>query len=395
MVEWTKAIFGEKIAFYTSWFYLIANIFYYPTLLTFSGISLAYVINPDLASSKLFISSYVIVLFWVGTVINIKGVEFLAIFAKYGGFLGNILPIIAIIILALISVFLIHRPVPTSYAFSNWFHDFTSSNLLFLATLTFAMSGGELTSAFASDMPNPKKDFAKATLISALLISVCYILGTIALTLVLNPHDIGAASGPLQLIYKVTSILGAEWITKVICILIAVSTSIGAALWMVGTIKMFTEGNDKKFIPKTLRKENKNGIPSNALIIQSVVVTVIVLLTSLMKTVENLYTVLVMMATITLFIVYLVVLLAYFKLKFKMQKDNKFTGIYEVPGKKAGAFTAFFLATIATVVTIIIPIFSPGNNNVIIYELEIIGGPILFWIIAWLLIRKAERAVAD
>lgn len=45
------------------------------------------------------------------------------------------------------------------------------------------MSGGEITSPFVTDLKNPRKDFARATLISAVIITVCYIIGTLALAL--------------------------------------------------------------------------------------------------------------------------------------------------------------------------------------------------------------------
>ena len=391
LVDWTKEVFGEKTAFVTSWFYLICNIFYYPTILTFSAVCVAYVINPELAQNKVFITSFVIVFFWVGTLINLKGVGFIAFFGKIGGLIGNITPIVVIVILAVITIFILKKPSQISFAPTNFIPELNSDNLLFIATLTFAMSGGEICTPFVKNMKNPKKDFAKATMLSALIITVFYIIGTLAVAMVVDPAELGAASGAIQVIEIASRNINLVWIASVVAVLIALSSIFGCAIWMVGTIKMFTMGNDEKFIPKWMRKENKNNIPANAVIAQALFVSLIVLATSFMKSVENIYMVLIMMATIPMFIVYFIILLAYLKLKFKMQTVTKFIGDYVAPGKKIGAFIFWIVASFTTLVTILIPLVSPGDNNVYIYEAEVIGGPIIFFIIALLMIRKVRK----
>jgi len=391
LVDWTREVFGERTAFITSWFYLICNIFYYPTVLTYAAICLAYVINPELANNKVFITTCVIASFWIATFINIRSVSFLAFFGKVGGLIGNIIPIIVIVILAAITIFILQKPMEISFAPRNFIPEFNSTNLIFLATMTFAMSGGEICTPFVKNMKNPKKDFAKATLLSALVITICYIVGTLALAVVIDPKDLGAAAGPIQVIAKASSYIHMEWIASVIAIFIVISCIASTAIWMVGTIKMFTQGNDDKFVPKWMRKENKHEIPVLAIIAQAVFVSLIVLVTSFMKSVENIYMVLVMMATVPMFIVYLIILLAYLKLKFKMQTVTQFIGQYVAPGKKFGAFIFWIVASFTTLVTIILPILSPGSNNIYIYETEIICGPLIFFIIALLMIAKVKR----
>lgn len=391
IVDWIRQVFGEEQAFYTSWFCLITNIFYYPTLLTFAAISIAYIFYPSLASSKIYVSSFVIIFFWISTLLNVKGVTVIALIAKLIGLLGNLLPIFTIVILAGVSAFILDKPIPTSFSFGSWIPHFNMENLLFLVTLAYAMSGGEITSAFVTDLKDPKKEFPKATLISAALISVCYIMGTIALTLLVSPEDIGAASGIFTVLFKATGNIGMQWIASVICFLVGITAIAGCIIWAAGTIKMFTEGNDPKYVAKFFRRENKYNVPANALYAQAIIVTVIVALTSLMKSVENIYMVLVVMATVTQFLIYLMVLFAYLKLKFVLQKKGKMIGIFEIPGKNIGAFSAFFVATLATIITLLIPIFSPGNNPILIYELEVIGGPVLFVFIAWLIIKRANN----
>ncbi|HJO94514.1 MAG TPA: APC family permease [Victivallales bacterium] len=391
-VDWVKEILGEETAFCSAWFYFVANLFYYPTILTFAAVCIAYPINPELAQNKVFITIFVIVFVWVGTLINIRGVNVLAIFAKFGGIIGNIIPIIVLIILAFITVFIYNHPIPTNFSFEHWIPNLNTGNLLFLCTLTFAMAGGEITSPFAANMRNPKRDFATATLISALLVSICYIIGTVALTLVLKPADIGAANGIIAVVEKASRNIDMVWLASVVAVLITIAGISGTALWMAGSIRMFVKGNDEKYVPAFMRKNNKNDIASNALILQALIVTFIFLLTACMSSVESIYIILILMTTIQLFIVYVIIIAAYYKLKFKMQKGDKFRGLFESPGKKTGAFIICFVAMVSTVATILIPIFSvPADTNILVYEIEIIGGPIVFLILALWIIRNAKK----
>ena len=71
----------------------------------------------------------------------------------------------------------------------------------------------------------------------------------------------------------------------------------------------------------------------------------------------------------------------------------KFTGktklAFEVPGGKTGAIIAFLLALTTCVASIIIPIISiPPGANVLIYELEVVGIPILLIFLGFLLYRR-------
>ncbi|MCX5774333.1 MAG: APC family permease [Fusobacteria bacterium] len=389
ITDWIKGVMGEKTAFFASWFYLISNIFYYPALLTFAGIAFSFSFNPNLGGNKLYIAIFVIVLFWLGTFIAIQGVKATAWLAKIGGLFGNILPIVIILILAGISVFVLKRPIPTNFSMPAWIPHFNTQNLIFLSTLSFAMSGVEISSAFVKDMENPKKNYPKAIFISAFIIAGAYILGTVALNLVISPAKIGADNGILQLIYIVTQSMHASWIGTLVCYLIFFSCFTGVVVWIVGAIRMFTEGNDVKFIPKFLKEENKNGVPGKALIVQAIIITIIMIITTIMPSVQSIYMALVLMSTMFMFTTYFILLIAFIKMK--VQSKQTFSDdIFEIPGKKTGALIATCVALVSVIVTIVIPIISPTGNT-IAYESQIIGGPVLIAIIGWLICHFKAR----
>ena len=390
MIDWIKEILGEKAAFYSSWLYYVSWYFYYPSLLTFGAIALAYALNPALANNKTYITVYVIIAYWLATLICLQGAKTTSKFAKFGGFFGNILPIFVVLIIAGISVFLLRKPIPTDYSLVNWIPRFNNSNIMFLSTLTLAMGGAELTSSLAINMKNPKKDYPKAIFFSGLFVCLAYILGTVSLTFVLAPDQIGAASGILSIISIVTKEMGTAFIGSIICLLTCLAGIVSCVVVILATVKMFIEGNGKNLLPKFLVKENKKEVPVNLVILQAIIITVIMILSSTMSSVELIYSILVLMATILMFIPYLFLIVAYIKMKFNKQR-NKYHTTYRVPGKKIGAAITTIVLTFTTLATILIPILSPPGESKIIYELELIGGPILFFAVGMILYRRSKR----
>jgi len=390
ITDWIKEILGDKIAFFASWFYFINNLFYYPALLSFAGVALAYAFFPSLAENKTYIALFVIICFWIGTAINLCGVKFSAIIAKIGALFGNILPICIVFILGFISVVFLKRPIPTDFSPHDFIPHFTSKNLLFLTTLTFAMSGVELTSAFVNQVENAKKNYPKSIFISAFLITVAYILGTLALTMVIAPSHISAASGIFMLIAMVTSASNITFIGSLICVLICLGAVACAIIWSIAAIKIFTDGNDEKFIPKFLKKQNKNNVPGNALITQATIITCLMCLMTIIPSVEMIYRTLIVMSAMMMSVTYLTLLIAYIKMKMNAQNYATIPDRFEVPGKKVGGYLVAIVAICSTSITLFIPIFSPVGN-IYLYEAEIIGGPIVFGIIGWIMFKIMQK----
>lgn len=390
---WVKEAFGEKPAFITSWYYWVNNLFYYPSLLTFIAVTLSFVINPALKDNKIYVCAVILIIFWSVTLINCKGLSIGKWLSNTGGLFGTILPGIIIMILGFASVFIWKRPIPTNYSLSNWVpHISGISNISMMSSLMFAMVGIEMTPILAGETHNPQKTFPRAIFISAIFVAGIYILGTVAVTMIISPDKIGQASGILDAIKLLAGELNIPWLTTFVALLLVVGTFGGVSVWIVGPIKLLFESTKKGVLPESFTKLNENDMPQNAMIIQACIVTAIVLLTSFLPSVNTIYSVLVLMTTMGSFIPYVFMFTAFIKLR-KTQPDKHRP--YKVPGGKTFAYIITVLAMIAVAVGLFLPLVPSSDlkttADVVIYELEIICGPLLFGLVGLLFYTNYEK----
>ena len=379
ITDWVKAELGEKAAFMASWFYFVTQLFYLPTLLTFTGVCIGYAIDPKLASNKLFITSFVIIIFWVMLFLSTKSLEVFKKTSEINCFLGTILPIILLILAAVVSVFFLKNKIPTDFSPSQWIPKFNYGNLLFLVGVGTALAGAELSAPFVSKMKNPQKEFPIAILLATVLIILGYIVGTLAIVLVVSPDNFTTSNGIFEVLLIVFTQVHMKFLAILIFVLIAFGNLGGMMIWLVSPTKMLIDGNNPKIFPKFFIKKSPDGLPVNAMLVQGIFITAIVILGNLLSTVDKIYDTLVMASSVLLFVTYVMLLIAYIKMKFT--KKHKL--IFEMPGGKIGAVIAFLLAFIMCLVAIAIPIISVPASNVFIYELEVIGIPILLGILGY------------
>lgn len=401
---WVREAFGEKPAFITSWFYWINNLFYYPSLLTFIAVTIAFLIDPiliknnylanteSLADSKFYVCGLTVVFFWLLTLVNCKGLRVGKWLANVSGLFGTILPGLTIILLGIASVFVFKRPVPTDYSLSQLLPSLSSyTNISFLSTLMFAMAGIELTPILAGDTENPEKIFPRATVISAIIISVIYIIGTVSMTMIISPDKIGSASGIMDAMKLLSAELNFPYLLYAMALMITLGNFGGVSVWIIGPIKMLFESTRQGVFPDFFVKTNEDGMPQNAMIVQAFLITLIVILTSFLPSVETIYEVLILMTTITYFIPYILLFAAFMKLRKSFPDTPR---PYKIPGGNIVAWLITAVGLFSVTLAIVLP-FVPSKNlitsqAILIYELEVGGGPLFFGLIGYLIYRHYE-----
>ena len=391
---WVKQAYGDKWGFMASWFYWVNNFFFYPALLAFIAVTAVFLINPALANNKLVICSIIIACLWFVTLLNLRSMQVMKWVADLGGLFGVILPGIVLVALAMVVVFIWHQPIPTDYSWSHWWpHLGKGSNIVFLSTLMFAMAGMEITPTLAGEVKNPQKTFPRALFISALLIVGLYITGTVAITWLITPDKIDAASGIMEALAVITSDLHLPWLLMAVTIMIIIGSLGAMSMWVVTPLKMLLESTKMGVLPHSLTKLNKHDMPSRAMLVQAVVITGIILITALMPSVNALYETLVLMATITYFIPYVFMFSAFFRLRAKYPHKHR---PYHIPGGKWLAWLVGMLGFLSVLLAIVLPfITAPADlktiNAILLYKIEIAAGPILFFLIGYLIYTIYEQ----
>jgi len=393
---WVKQAYGEKPAFYVSWFYWANSFFYCPSLLTFIVVTLVFAFKPQLATNKFFVCSAVLVLLWLVTFINVRGLNAVKKLANLGGSFGTLMPILVIIALGCGSVLIWHHPVPTDYSLASWLPNLTSkSNIALLSALMFAMAGIELTPILAGETENPRKTFSRALYISATLIVAAYIISTVAVTMVISPAKIGAASGIMDAINLMAKDLNIPFLVAIIALSISVGSFGGVSVWVVAPIKMFFESTKQGVLPVSFMKLNKNDMPSRAIIFQAIIVSLVVVGTSFLPSVNVFYITLVLMTTTLYFFPYLVMCAAFLKLRKTYAHVPR---PYRLPGGKIFAWIVTSVAFISVSIAIVLPFIVPPQeiktaHDILMYRTEIALGPITFFIIGYLVYAIYENRI--
>jgi hypothetical protein len=101
--RWVTEGFSPNMGFVAAWHQYAMTIFYYPTLLSFVASTLAYVINPAWASSGVWTAVVIISVYWLGTLLALRGgIGVVAKLASSGVLIGTLIPGALLVILGII-----------------------------------------------------------------------------------------------------------------------------------------------------------------------------------------------------------------------------------------------------------------------------------------------------
>ena len=163
--RWVGEAMGARTGFLAIWLQWIESTIWYPTVLTFGAVSIAFIgMHPTadmaLASNKMYTLIVVLVIYWAATFIALKGLGWVGKVAKIGGLVGTIIPAGLLIVLGIIYLSTGgHNNMDMSQGF---FPDLTKFDNLVLASGIFLFYAGmEMMGIHVMDVKNPSKNISK------------------------------------------------------------------------------------------------------------------------------------------------------------------------------------------------------------------------------------------
>ena len=107
--RWVGEAFGARTGFLAIWLQWIESTIWYPTVLTFGAVSIAFIGMNDasdavLASNKVFTLVTVLAIYWLATFIAMKGIGWVGKISKWGGLIGTIIPAGLLIVLGILYI---------------------------------------------------------------------------------------------------------------------------------------------------------------------------------------------------------------------------------------------------------------------------------------------------
>lgn len=375
---WVKTALGPRLGFLAIWLEWIENVIWYPTILSFIVTTFAYIFDPNLANSKIYVMGAILITFWVVTFINFFGMRVSGWISSITALLGTIIPIVLIIFMGGAWVVMGH-PVQIAFSWQALWPDLTSINqLVLLSGVLLGLAGMEMSAVHAKDVGNPQREYPRGIFLSALLILVFSILGALAIAAIVPNEKIQLASGGMEAFSYLFKAFHMPWAMP----FIAGVTTFGAlgmmSTWIVGPSRGLYATAEHGDLPPLFHKTNKHGMPVNILITQALIVTALSLVFLFMPSVNSSYWILVALASLLYMIMYILMLISAIVLRYKHPNVHR---VYKVPGGKVGIWLIALLGIIGSGFGVVISFFPPSHidtGSLIIMEAFLIGATLIF-----------------
>lgn len=321
--RWVGEAFGKRMGFLAIWLQWVESTIWYPTVLTFGAVSLAFIGSNDtqdmlLASNKLYTLVVVLVIYWVATYISLKGLGWVSKVAKIGGLVGTIIPAFLLMVLAV--MYLMSGGVSQMDFGGSFFPDITKLDNLVLASGIFLFYAGmEMTGIHVKDMNNPAKEYPKAVFMGAIITVLIFVLGTFSLGIIIPQKDINLTQSLLVGFDNYFKYIHASWLSPIIAIALAFGVLAGVLTWVSGPSKGIFAVGKAGYLPPFMQKTNKLGVQKNILLIQGGAVTILSLLFVVMPSVQSFYQILSQLTVLLYLIMYLMMFAAAIYLRYSMK----------------------------------------------------------------------------
>ena len=321
--RWVGEAFGARTGFLAIWLQWIESTIWYPTVLTFGAVSLAFIGFNDsadavLASNKAFTLIVVLAIYWIATFISMKGLGWVGKISRIGGMVGTIIPAALLIVLGIIYICTGgHNYMDMSQGF---FPDLTKMDNLVLASSIFLFYAGmEMMGVHVMDVNNPSKNYPKAIIIGSLATVCIFVLGTFALGFIIPAKDINLTQSLLIGFDNYFRHFHISWAGPVIAVALMFGVLASVLTWVSGPSKGIFSVGKAGYLPPFFQKTNSQGVQSNILLVQGGIVTLLALLFVVMPSVQSFYQILSQLTILLYLIMYMLMFAAAIRLRYKMK----------------------------------------------------------------------------
>lgn len=325
--RWVGEAYGPRMGFLAIWLQWIESTIWYPTVLTFGAVSIAFIGTNDahdatLASNKIFTLVVVLAIYWVATFIAMRGLSWVGKISKWGGMIGTIIPAGLLIVLGIIYIASGgHNNMDMSQGF---FPDLKKLDNLVLASSIFLFYAGmEMMGVHVMDVNNPSRNYPKAIIIGSIITVLIFILGTFSLGFIIPAKDISLTQSLLIGFDNYFRHFHISWAGPIIAIALMFGVLAGVLTWVAGPSKgIFTVGK-AGYLPPFFQRANKQGVQRNILLVQGVIVTLLALLFVVMPSVQSFYQILSQLTVLLYLIMYMLMFAAAITLRYKMKSTPR------------------------------------------------------------------------
>jgi glutamate:GABA antiporter len=368
---WAREGFGDFAGFIAAWTYWMSNLPYFSAILYFAAGSALFAAGPQgakLANESGYFMTFSLVALGGITALNIRGVKPTK-WLNNAGAVGMALPILVLLILGLISW--MRSGSATHFTFAAMVPHASMKNAIFWSTIFFAFGGVECASFMGGEIRNTRRTVPRALVFASVLITMGYILGTIAMLIAMPSEQIGGLGGFMTAIARMCQNFQVSWMVVAIALMVTLSCLGAACAYLAACSRLpFVAGIDN-YLPAAFgRVHPKWNTPYIAVFFYGLAGMLFAFLGQAATTVKGAYDVLVSMSVITYFIPYLFL----FASMIRVQSEPAGQDVIRVPGGKRVAIPLAVLGLITTSITICLSVLpSDDEPNKRLAVVKIVG----------------------
>ena len=386
--NWVSEGISPPMGLLAIWCQFAQTTFYYPALLAYVADTLAYIIDPNLASNGVYTAAIIIVLFWGSVLVSSRGLGLVAKLASRGTVIGTLIPGAILVVMGV--VYLLHgnrsvAPMNTRHLLPAWTG---LASLVLIVNNFLAYAGIEMNAVHVDELKEPAREFPKATFVAMGLVLAVFILPALVISWVIPSQQISLTAGVMQAFSAFFAHFGLTFLVPLTAIALVAASLGGVEAWLAGPSKgLLKIGREQGYLPPYFQKVNAEGIQMHILMAQGVVITLIGMLYAFIPSVSSAFWIFIVMATQVYLIMYVLMFIAAHRLR-RDQPDHP-RG-YRAPG----LVVLCVLGGLASVAAFLIGFVPPsqfGHSSPLLYGSLILAGVLSLGVIPPLLLYRLRK----
>ena len=384
--RWVGEAFGPRWAFVAMFMLFIEVSIWFPTVLTFGAVSLAYTgteqnLDAQLSGNKAFVLAVVLVVYWLATFIAFRGAAAFSKVAQWGGIIGTIIPAAVLIVLGFSYYFAGNTP-QIKMGWGELVPDFSNfSNVVLAASIFLFYAGMEMNAIHVKEVKNPTRDYPLAVLIAALGTVVIFVLGTLAIAFVVPQADINLTQSLLTSYNDMFEWAGIGWAGPIIAAMLLIGVLAGVVTWVAGPSSGLLSVAKAGYLPRFWQHTNKHGMGTHIMLFQALVVTALGLVYVVLPSVQAAYQILSQLTVILYLIMYMLMFGAAIYLRYTQPNRPR---PYHIPGGDVGMWLVGGLGFLGSLMAFVFSFIPPDQISVgspAVYVGILAGGAAVFFIL--------------
>lgn len=372
--HWVEEAFGTRWGLTAVWLQWVQSLFGITSILSYVAASLAYAINPALAGSRIFIVTVILAVYWIATLLNLRGMRASGLISSVCLGAGVLLPAALLIGLALCYGVQGHPlHLNLSMTADNWLplKDTRQSLVLFLSFI-FGVVGIEVSASHAREVRNVRRHYPIAVFSAAVLGFVLTLLGGLAVAAVLPVAQLDLVSGTVQALQVLLGTWHLGGLLPPVALLVALGAAGQVSTWVVGPVKGLWAAGRAGNLPPVLQATNAQGVPRNLLMVQAGLMSGVALVFLVVPSVDSAFLLLTSAAVILYAVMYLMLFATAIRLRYTHADTAR---PYRIPGgRRWGLWLVAGTGFVTTFACFLIGFLPPGTDmGAVPYALAMLG----------------------